>query len=280
MAFDVLKSMIQRLFTERLEGPMNSTKSAQPTTIQKPLVIVPTYNEADNVEPLVQRVFAAVPHIDLLFVDDNSKDGTRDRIDQLMQKHSGQIHILKRAGKLGLGTAYLDGFRWALGKGYDAIIEMDADHSHDPKELATFIQKLAQYDAVVGSRYCEGGGTENWSFVRKCISVFGSFYSRAILGLEIRDLTGGFNAWRRDTITAINPDLVRSEGYSFQIELKYRAHLAGKTIVESPILFSERRAGQSKMSLAIVLEAMVRVWSLRAIKGELLARKSQHTSAS
>ena len=128
---------------------------------------------------------------------------------------------------------------------------------------------------MIGSRYCEGGGTENWSFIRKCISVFGSFYSRSILGLTIRDLTGGFNAWRRETILAINPDLVRSEGYSFQIELKYRAHLAGKSIIESPILFSERRAGQSKMSLNIVLEAMVRVWSLRAIKSETANKNSQ-----
>ncbi len=258
---------------------MNSLSAAKTTKIQKPIVIVPTYNEADNVAPLVERVFAAVPHIDLLFVDDNSTDGTRDRIDLLMQQYPKQVNILKRAGKLGLGTAYLDGFRWALGKGYDAIIEMDADHSHDPKELANFIDKLATYDAVVGSRYCLGGGTENWSLIRKCISIFGSFYSRTILGLQIRDLTGGFNAWRRETITAINPDLVRSEGYSFQIELKYRAHLAGKTIVESPILFSERRAGQSKMSLAIVLEAMIRVWALRAIKGELIATKSKNHSA-
>lgn len=246
-----------------------------PTKIQKPIVIVPTYNEADNVGPLVERIFNSVRDIHVLFVDDNSKDGTRERIAALIEAHPDKIHILKRAGKLGLGTAYIEGFKWALSKGYDALIEMDADHSHDPKELAVFIEKLGQYDAVVGSRYCEGGGTENWSFIRKCISMFGSFYSRAILGLTIRDLTGGFNAWRRETITAINPDLVKSEGYSFQIELKFRAHLAGKSIVESPILFSERRAGQSKMSMAIVLEAMVRVWALRSIKTELALNSSK-----
>ena len=245
---------------------MTKPQPAVVVKIEKPLVIVPTYNEADNVVTLTSRVFDSTPNIHLLFVDDNSKDGTRDRIDELMAKFPGQVYILKRSGKLGLGTAYIAGFKWALERGYDAIIEMDADHSHDPKELVVFIEKLGSYDAVVGSRYCEGGGTENWSFVRKCISIFGSFYSRAILGLSIRDLTGGFNAWRRDTIIAINPDHVRSEGYSFQIELKYRAHLAGKTIFESPILFSERRAGQSKMSAKIVFEAMARVWSLRAIK--------------
>lgn len=258
---------------------MNTSHSTDSNTIQMPLVIVPTYNEADNVGPLADRIFAAVPNIHVLFVDDNSKDGTRDRIADLMASHPGKVHILKRAGKLGLGTAYIEGFKWALSHGYDALIEMDADHSHDPKELAVFIDKLAQFDAVVGSRYCEGGGTENWSFIRKCISIFGSFYSRAILGLTIRDLTGGFNAWRRGTVIAINPDSVRSEGYSFQIELKYRAHLAGKTIVESPILFSERRAGQSKMSFGIVLEAMFRVWSLRAIRSELASQKSQNTIA-
>jgi dolichol-phosphate mannosyltransferase len=247
---------------------MISSPQNNQTVINRPLVIVPTYNEVDNVVSLCERIFAAVPHIHVLFVDDNSKDGTRDRIDELMQTYAGKVHILKRAGKLGLGTAYIAGFKWALANNYDALIEMDADHSHDPKELAVFIDKLAIHDAVVGSRYCFGGGTENWSFFRKCISVFGSFYSRAILGMTTRDLTGGFNAWRRDTIIAINPDLVRSEGYSFQIELKYRAHLAGKSVIESPILFSERRAGQSKMSFKIVLEAMVRVWALRAISAD------------
>ncbi len=234
--------------------------------IQKPVVIVPTYNEVDNVRPLVDRILAAVPNIHVLFVDDNSRDGTQAVVESMMTERPGQVHMIKRAGKLGLGTAYIAGFKWALSNGYDALFEMDADHSHDPKELATFIDKLKTHDAVVGSRYIPGGATQNWSLIRKCISLFGSFYGRTILGLTIRDLTGGFNGWRRETILAINPDLVRSEGYSFQIELKYRAHKAGKSIIESPILFNERRAGQSKMSMKIVLEAMVRVWALRGIK--------------
>lgn len=236
------------------------------TTIQKPLVIVPTYNEVDNVRPLVERIVAAVPTLHVLFVDDNSKDGTQKVVEAMMAERPGQVHMLKRAGKLGLGTAYIAGFKWALNQGYDALIEMDADHSHDPKELAVFLEKLKTADAVIGSRYIPGGATENWSFMRKCISLFGSFYGRSILGMTIRDLTGGFNAWRKDTVLAINPDLVKSEGYSFQIELKYRAYKAGKVLVESPILFTERRAGQSKMSMKIVLEAMVRVWALRGIK--------------
>ena len=252
---------------------MNHSHSIISTAIQihKPIVIVPTYNEADNVGPLVNRIFASTPDIHVLFVDDNSQDGTQARIRELIAQHPSKVHILQRSGKLGLGTAYVAGFKWALAHGYDALIEMDADHSHDPKELIVFLDKLKTYDAVIGSRYCIGGATENWSFIRKCISLFGSFYSRAILAIDVHDLTGGFNGWRSETLTAINLDLVRSEGYSFQIELKYRAQLAGKSIIEVPILFSERRAGQSKMSFAIVLEAMIRVWSLRTIKAEVSA---------
>ncbi|MCX6126257.1 MAG: polyprenol monophosphomannose synthase [Proteobacteria bacterium] len=233
--------------------------------IHKPIVIVPTYNEADNVRSLVEKTLIAVPSIHILFVDDNSQDGTQTIIKDLMAQKPTQIFLLKRAGKLGLGTAYLAGFKWALDAGYDALIEMDADHSHHPKELVVFLQKLKDYDAVIGSRYIPGGATVNWSIVRKCISMFGSLYGRTILGMTIRDLTGGFNAWRRDTLLALRPELVKSEGYSFQIELKYRAMRAGKSLVESPITFEERRAGQSKMSFKIVLEAMVRVWALRSI---------------
>jgi len=232
-------------------------------SIRKPIVIVPTYNEVDNIHSLVDRILAAVPTIHILFVDDNSKDGTRDVIAKMMAMYASQIHILKRSGKLGLGTAYIAGFKWALEQGYDAMIEMDADHSHNPQELTVFLKKLESHDAVVGSRYIEGGGTINWSILRKCISMFGSFYGRTILGIKIRDLTGGYNAWRRDTVLAIGPDQVKSEGYSFQIELKYRAFRAGKDIVESPIVFEERRAGQSKMSFKIVLEAMYRVWQIK-----------------
>ena len=237
--------------------------------IQKPIVIIPTYNEADNVETIVDRIFASTPDIHILFVDDNSTDGTANLLFGLIAKHAGKIHCLRRSGKLGLGTAYVAGFNWALARSYDALIEMDADHSHDPKAIVFFLEKLHTYDAVIGSRYCAGGATENWSVLRKCVSLLGSLYSRIILGMDVYDLTGGFNAWRRETLVAIDPNLVQSQGYSFQIELKYRAKLAGKTICEVPIIFSERRAGQSKMSFTIVLEAIIRVWSLRHIKTEL-----------
>jgi dolichol-phosphate mannosyltransferase len=277
MAIGVLLDVLKHLIFdyEIPKGFMIYPSSSNSSAIQihRPIVIVPTYNEADNIGPLVDRIFASTPEIHILFVDDNSQDGTQAGIQKLMEQHPTKVHKLQRAGKLGLGKAYVAGFKWALAKGYDALIEMDADHSHDPKELAVFLDKLQTYDAVIGSRYCVGGATENWSFIRKCISLFGSFYSRAILAIDVHDLTGGFNAWRSETLIAINLDMVRSEGYSFQIELKYRAQLAGKSVIEVPILFSERRAGQSKMSLAIVLEAMLRVWSLRTIKTEVhLAR--------
>ena len=231
--------------------------------MKRTLIIVPTYNEVDNVEPLVDKIFASSAKSHVLFVDDNSRDGTSSKIKGLMTRFPEQVFILERQGKLGLGTAYLAGFRWGLERDYQILIEMDADHSHNPKEVPVFIAKLESADAVVGSRYIDGGSTLNWSWYRKLISRFGSLYARTILGLSIRDLTGGYNAWTAETIRAINPERVKSEGYCFQIELKYRAVMAGKKVIESPIIFEERRAGHSKMSFRIVLEAMTKVWSLK-----------------
>jgi dolichol-phosphate mannosyltransferase len=162
-----------------------------------------------------------------------------------------------------MGTAYVAGFSWALERDYDAVVEMDADLSHDARALPTLVGLLSDADVVIGSRYVPGGGTENWSRLRLAISRFGSFYARGILGLPIRDLTGGFNAWHRRVLEALPLDRVRSEGYSFQIELKLRAARAGFRLVETPIVFVDRRAGQSKMSWRIIIEAMVRVWWLR-----------------
>lgn len=227
------------------------------------LVVVPTYNEVDNIDPLIREVFTEAPDVHLLFVDDNSQDGTIARIEARQASHPQQIHLLRRPRKLGLGTAYVTAFRWALTRDYRGVVEMDADLSHRAVDLKRIIAALDQHDVVIGSRYIQGGGTQNWGLGRQLISRLGSFYARTILGLAIRDLTGGFNAWRREVITAIDLDQVKSEGYTFQIELKYRAALAGFKLVEIPILFVERRAGQSKMSSAIVREAMLRVWSLR-----------------
>ncbi len=240
------------------------------------LVVVPTFNEADNISPLLAGIRAQAPGVHVLFVDDNSADGTRPHIEAAMRAAPDKIFLLARPSKLGLGTAYVQAFGWALARRYTAVIEMDADLSHRAVDLKTIIERLRSADVVVGSRYVPGGGTINWNWFRKLISRGGSFYARTVLGVPVADLTGGFNGWRREVLEAIGLDSVRSEGYSFQIELKYRAMLAGYELVEVPILFEERRAGQSKMSGGIVAEAMLRVWQLAvrrpAIKAEMAQR--------
>lgn len=227
------------------------------------LIVVPTYNERDNVEEVVARFLAAAPEAELLFVDDNSPDGTGELLDRLAGEDS-RVHVLHRAGKLGLGTAYLDGFRWGLARGFDYLVEMDADFSHDPQYLPELLRLAREgADVVIGSRYVDGGGTENWGVGRKLISRGGSLYARTVLGVKVRDLTSGFICWRRRALEAIALDEVRSNGYSFQIEMKYRALKAGLTLVETPIVFVDRRVGQSKMSRAIFMEALGMVWKLR-----------------
>jgi dolichol-phosphate mannosyltransferase len=227
------------------------------------LIVVPTYNERDNVEEVVDRFLAAAPEAELLFVDDNSPDGTGELLDQLAAA-SPRVHVLHRAGKLGLGTAYLDGFRWGLARGFEYLLEMDADFSHDPTYLPELLRLAREgADVVVGSRYVAGGGTENWGVGRKLISRGGSLYARTVLGVKVRDLTSGFICWRRRALETIDLDAIRSNGYSFQIEMKYRALKAGLRVVETPIVFVDRRVGQSKMSRAIFVEALGMVWRLR-----------------
>lgn len=231
---------------------------------QKHLVIIPTYNEVENIASIIKAVWQAVPKLHILVVDDNSQDGTQEVLETLKQQFpEQQLFTLYRSGKLGLGTAYIAGFKWALSRSYDALIEMDADFSHDPAVLPTMIAELENHDVVIGSRYTAGGGTQNWNFFRRLLSRFGSYYSRFILGVPIWDLTGGFNGWRAKAIEAIGPDTITSEGYSFQVELKFRAHLCGFDIKETPIIFTERRAGKSKMSSKIIIEAMMKIWIFR-----------------
>lgn len=229
----------------------------------KPLIIVPTYNEADNVRGIADQLLGALPVADVLFVDDNSPDGTGAIIDE-MAAGNPRIHVLHRAGKLGLGTAYLEGFAWGLARDYAFIFEMDADGSHDPKYLPQMLS-LAEdgADVVVGSRNVPGGGTVNWGIGRTLLSRGGSFYARTILGIDVRDVTAGFVCWRRDVLQALDLTGIDSNGYSFQIEMKYRAIQRGFRIVETPIVFVDRRVGQSKMSRAIVAEALAKVWFLR-----------------
>jgi dolichol-phosphate mannosyltransferase len=230
---------------------------------ERALIVVPTYNERDNVEEVARQFLAPVQEAEILFVDDASPDGTGELLDQIAADEP-RVHVLHRPGKLGLGTAYLDGFRWGLERGYDYLLEMDADFSHDPKDLPDMI-RLARdgADMVVGSRYVDGGGTENWGLGRQLISRCGSLYARTILGVGVRDLTSGFICYRRQTLVRLDLDAVRSNGYSFQIEMKYRVIRAGMSIVELPIVFVDRRVGQSKMSRAIFLEALGMVWKLR-----------------
>lgn len=227
------------------------------------LIVVPTYNERDNVERVVAEFLAALPACELLFVDDASPDGTGEVLDA-MAGESPRVHVLHRAGKLGLGTAYIEGFQWGLARGYDYLMEMDADFSHDPRYIPALVGAAREgADMAVGSRYVEGGGTVNWGVGRQLISRFGGFYARSVLGVPVRDMTAGFVCYRRETLERIDLGSVRSNGYSFQIEMKYRVLRAGMHITEVPIVFVDRRVGESKMSRAIVAEALVMCWRLR-----------------
>lgn len=228
------------------------------------LVVLPTYNEADNLSPMVAAIMAH--ELDVLVVDDASPDGTGVLADELRERYGARLDVLHRPGKHGLGTAYVDGFKRALAAGYDYIFEMDCDFSHDPAYLPAFLSRIEDADVVLGSRYIRGGGTSNWNLLRRFISRSGSFYSQLLLGLPYHDLTGGFKCFRRQVLEAIDLESVRSNGYAFQIELTYRAHNLGFNIVELPIVFQERRVGSSKMTQDIVLEAMIRVWQFRFAK--------------
>ncbi len=230
---------------------------------EKVLIIIPTYNERENIETLLGRVFEQLPEAHVLIVDDSSPDGTGELADTLGEKDD-RIHVMHRPGKLGLGTAYVAGFRHGLERDYGYIFEMDADFSHDPKYLPVMLEMArGGVDLVLGSRYVPGGGTENWAPWRKVLSRGGSTYARSVLGVHVRDLTGGFKCFRRRVLEALDLSAVRSEGYSFQIEMTYRAIRKGFTVDETPIVFVDRREGQSKMSRDIFLEAIWMVWKLR-----------------
>ena len=227
------------------------------------LVIIPTYDEAENLPRIVPRVLEQDPRIEVLVVDDASPDGT-GRIADDMAAEEPRIHVLHREGKEGLGRAYLAGFRYGLDQGFDILFEMDADFSHPPDALPGLIAKFEEADVVIGSRYVDGRVTvSNWPMSRLLISYFGSRYARIITGMPVRDGTGGFNGWTREVLEKVGLDRVQSNGYAFQIELKFRAYRAGFRLVESPILFTERDTGESKMSKKIVREAVWRVWWLR-----------------
>jgi dolichol-phosphate mannosyltransferase len=228
----------------------------------KILIVIPTYNERDNIERLLGRLLNLRPDLEMLVVDDNSPDGTGELVRQISQANS-RIHLLSRTQKNGIGPAYIAGFKWGLARDYDVLIEMDADLSHRPRYLPKFIELLENHDVVAGSRWMPGGGIANWPINRVLLSRFANIYSRLVMGVPIYDLTGGYTAYRRAVLETIGLEDVRSDGYCFQIEMKYRSFLKGFRIVETPIWFTDRKAGDSKISRHIVYEALLMVWRLR-----------------
>ncbi|HEU5253217.1 MAG TPA: polyprenol monophosphomannose synthase [Solirubrobacterales bacterium] len=226
-------------------------------------LVLPTYNEADNLEPLVEAARAKLPSTAwVLIVDDSSPDGTGDVADRLAARHEN-VAVLHRPRKEGLGPAYIAGFREALAGGAGLVLEMDADFSHDPAYLPRLLEEAKRADVVLGSRYVRGGGVSDWGPLRRAVSRGGSTYARLVLGLDIRDLTGGFKCFRREVLEAIDLDAISTRGYAFQVEMTYRAVRLGFKVVEVPIVFRERRVGSSKMDLAIVAEAVWRLPLLR-----------------
>jgi len=222
------------------------------------LIIIPTYNEAENLEPLVSAVLALDAGLEILVVDDNSPDGTGQIADRLSET-LGVVHVLHRPGKMGLGTAYVEGFKWAIEHGYDYVFEMDCDFSHDPAYLPTFLSKVSEADLVIGSRYVKGGGTPNWGVLRKLISWGGNAFARLMLGLKTHDCTGGFRCYRRQMLQRVPWEQIRLQGYGFQVGAVYYVERLGGRVAEFPIIFEDRRVGQSKMSSKIVVEAFAYV---------------------
>ena len=231
----------------------------------KTIIISPTYNERKNIKQLVNMVIGENPELHLLIVDDNSPDGTGEKVKKLQTEYKN-LFLETRPKKSGLGTAYIFGFKWALEKKYDNIIQMDADLSHNPKDLPRMVNNLQKYDLVIGSRYINGISVVNWPLRRLMLSYGANAYSRVITGMPIMDGTGGFKAWKSSVLSSIDLDSVKSQGYSFQIEMNFRAWVKKFNIKEIPIIFSDRTIGQSKMSKTIVYEAIFMVWRLRIWK--------------
>lgn len=232
--------------------------------MDKITVVIPTYNEAENIKALANALWELpLPNVRILVVDDGSPDGTGQIADDLANQHPGKISVLHRQGKLGLGSAYIKGFQKALEGEPDVIVQMDADFSHSPGALPEFFKRIEEADAVLGSRYVSGGSLdERWGVGRRLLSWFGNYYSRLILNLPIHDATGGFRMWRRETLQGMPLEHIRSDGYVFQVEMAYVALKLGYRLVEHPIHFEDRRIGQSKMSLRIQIEAALRVWQI------------------
>src|SRR5215469_10079490 len=234
----------------------------------KTLIIIPTFNEVENLPPLLKEIFEYAPETDVLIVDDNSTDGTGKLADEIHNENS-KVQVIHRSGKLGLGTAYIAGFKYAIEHYYDAAFEMDADFSHDPKYLPDFLKTIERADLVIGSRYIRGGTTPNWSLLRRFISGGGNIYARFMLGMPVHDATSGFRCYRSSVLHSIDFETMQSQGYAFQIEMAYRVSQRGFRIIEIPISFVDRRVGKSKMSRKIFIEGFL--WVLRTRLGKQYA---------
>lgn len=248
-----------------IPDPGPSLSATQQDATLRTLIIIPTYNERENLPLLLRDIFSFAPRTDVLVVDDNSPDGTGELADQLSLQDA-RVHVLHRPGKLGLGTAYIAGFKYAIARGYGAAFEMDADFSHDPRYLPDMLRAIEHADLVIGSRYITGGATPNWSISRRMISGCGNLFARFMLGIPVHDCTGGFRCYRRHVLEEIELDSVQSRGYAFQVELTHRVLQGGFKIVEVPITFMDRRLGVSKMSRSIVIEAFSYVLRARFSK--------------
>jgi dolichol-phosphate mannosyltransferase len=238
------------------------------------IVVLPTYNEAENLPKLVSALLSLPLDLAVLVVDDHSPDGTGAIVDELSNRHQGKVFALHRAGKMGLRSAYIQGFQKAFELGADAVVQMDADFSHDPRVLTEMARRITSYDVVIGSRYVNGGSLdERWPLWRKYLSAFGNFYARTILAFPLRDVTTGYRMWRREALQNMPLERIRSNGYIFLVEMAYIAYLKGYRITETPIYFADRRWGKSKMSLKIQLEAAARIWDVwwhyRDLRGQL-----------
>lgn len=241
------------------------------------IIVLPTYNEAENLPKLVSALLSLPLDVSVLVVDDHSPDGTGVIADDLSKAHAGKVFVLPRPGKMGLRSAYIEGFKKAFALGADAVVQMDADFSHDPTVLIEMVHRIDSSDVVIGSRYVNGGSLDqHWPAWRKLLSAFGNFYARTILSFPLRDVTTGYRMWRRDALQNMPLDRLRSNGYIFLVEMAYVAYLLGYKIVEVPIHFADRRWGKSKMSLKIQIEAAVRIWDVWWHYRDLRRKAQQH----
>ena len=228
----------------------------------KALVCIPTYNEIENIEKIIPKILSMDDEIEVLIIDDNSPDGTGDKVEEMM-KENKRIHLIKRAGKMGLGTAYVEGFKYAIKNNFDLVFEMDADFSHDPNTIPSFLEAIKDNDLVLGSRYINGINVLNWPMKRLLLSYFANVYTKIVTGMKINDATGGFKCFRIEVLKSIDLDKIKSNGYSFQIEMTFKAWKKGFRIKEIPIIFMDRQQGTSKMNKKIIHEAIFMVWKLR-----------------